>query len=132
MTLAAFSPGELDDMRDVQEAHMMDSCLIAEPSVTTDDYNNEVESYNWTAAPQSPCGFDADPKPEVLNQVPMSEVVIRLPHDTEISNRARIRITKRFGEREDNPITYSVVGMPEKGPSGLRVWLKKVTDGSDG
>ena len=131
MTLA-FSGGELDDMRDVQQAHMMDTCLIAEPGITTDSYNNEVESFNWTTAAQSSCGFDENPKPEVLNQVPTSEAIVRLPHDTEVSTRARVRITKRFGETQTDPLTYEVVGTPELGPSGMRAWLKKVTDGSDG
>jgi len=126
-----FSAGELDGLRDSQEAHMMDTCKIAEPTITTDDYNNPVVSFNWNTATQSSCGFDGAPSKEVLDQVPSSEAVVRLSIDTEISNQARIRIAKRFEETQTSPITYEVVGLPELGPSGMQVWLKKVTDGSD-
>jgi len=126
-----FSAGELDGMRDVQTAHMMDSCLIAEPTSTTNADNVPEDSFNWTNAAQSPCGFNANPSKELLDQVPSSEAVVRLPIDTDISNGARVRVTKRFGETQTAPITYGVIGMPRQGPSGLLVWLVKITDGSD-
>lgn len=126
-----FSRGELDDMRDVQEAHMMDTCLIAEPTKTTNESNLPVASYDWDEAEQSICGFDPSPSQELLDQVPNSEAVNRMPIDTVISNEAYIRITKRFGETID-PLTYQVIGSPRRGPSGLLVWLVSVTDGSDG
>lgn len=125
-----FSAQELDDFELVQEAHMMDTCLIAEPSTTQDDYNNDVETFDWVNAEQSACGFNANPSKEVLNQVPASEAVIRLPALTVISNQARVRITKRFGATQSSPVDYEVIGMPRLGPSGYLIWLKKVTDGS--
>jgi hypothetical protein len=127
-----FSDGELNDMRAVQEAHMMDTCLIAEPAVTTNEYNLPNETFDWDGAEQSPCGFDGNPSKEVLDQVPTSEAVMRLPIDLTVSSKARVRIIKRFGERQDSPATYEVIGESELGPSGQRVWLRKVTDGSDG
>jgi hypothetical protein len=127
----AFSRGELIGMRDVQEAHMMDLCLIAEPTISTDADNVPEESFSWPSAVVSQCGFNASPSKELLDQVPSSEAVVRLPIDTEISNGARVRITKRFGETQAAPITYGVIGMPKLGPSGLMVWLTKITDGSD-
>jgi len=127
-----FSRGELDELRAVQEAHMLDTCLIAEPTKTTDIYNVPVEAWAWTTAEESVCGFDASPSQELLNQVPSSEAVVRLPVETVISHQARIRIMKRFGETQAAPLTFEVIGAPRLGPSGLLVWLKKVTDGSDG
>jgi len=127
-----FSPAELEDMQETQEDHMMDTCLIAEPSTTQDTYNNDVETFDWTTAEKSDCGFNPNPSKEVLNQVPTSEAVVRLPELTTISNQARLRITRRFGKSEASPDTFEVVGKPRLGPSGLLVWLKKVTDGSDG
>lgn len=126
-----FSVGDLAGMRDTQEAHMMDFCLIAEPTVTTNSDNVPEDSFSWTNAAQSICGFNANSSKELLEQVPSSEAVVRLPIDTEISNGARVRLTKRFGETQAAPITYGVVGMPKLGPSGLQVWLVKITDGSD-
>ena len=127
-----FSLGELDDMRMAQEAHMMDTCLIAEPTKTTGGYNLPAESWNWDNAAESDCGFDASPSKELLDQVPTSTAVVRLPIDTVISNQARARVTHRFSIPESSPITYEVIGTPRQGPSGLLVWLKNVTDGSDG
>lgn len=126
-----FSPGELNDMREAQEAHMMDTCLIAEPAKTADSYNLPAESWDWTAAETSLCGFDSSPSQELLNQVPSSEAVLRLPIETILSNQARVRVTKRFDETQDTPMTYEVIGAPRSGPSGLLIWLKQVTDGSD-
>ena len=126
-----FSPGELQDMQGVQEAHMMDTCLIAEPAKTTGTYNLQVDGWNWAQAEESDCGFDASPSKELLDQVPSSTAVVRLPIATVISHQARIRITHRFGVSLDTPVTFDVIGTPRQGPSGLLVWLANVTDGSD-
>lgn len=127
-----FSAGELSDMRDAQEGHMMDICLLAEPSKTTDPYNLPKDSWNWNAAVESACGFYANPGKELLDQVPEAEAVVRLPIDLALSHQARLRVIQRFGEVQADPVTYDVIGTPRLGPSGLLVWLKKVTDGSDG
>jgi len=126
-----FSRGELDGMRDAQEGHMMDTCLIAEPTKTTNESNLPVASYDWTEALESICGFNANPSQELLDQVPNSEAVVRLPVETTISNEAYVRITRRFDE-SITPMTYQVIGTPRQGPSGLQAWLVSVTDGSDG
>jgi hypothetical protein len=128
----SFSPSELTDLRDAQQTHMMDTCLICEPTSTNDTYNLPAHTFDWDEAEESPCGLNASPSKELLSQVPNSEAVLRLPIGTTISNLARTRITKRFGETQSSPITYEVIGMPRLGPSGMLVWLKKVTDGSDG
>ncbi len=125
------SSQELADMRVTQDGAMQDTCLIAEPGTSsTNAYKLPTNTWDWAHATQSECGFDASPSAEVLNQVPTSEVTLRLPVTRTISNRARVRVTKRFGETQASPVTYEVVGMPRLGPSGLLVWLKKVTDGS--
>ncbi len=111
MTVLHFSDGELDDMANAQEGHMMDSCLIAEPSSTENIYNLPSETYAWNSATQSYCGFNANPGKEVLNQVPDSQAVVRLPIETTVTYRAMIRITKLFG-RTIAPITFRVIGQP--------------------
>lgn len=127
-----FSAAELDDMQMVQEGHMMDTCRIAEPAVVEDSYNNPTESWNWTTAVESACGFNGNPGRELLNQVPDSQAVVRIPIETTLTQRARIRVTKRFGRTITPPITFAVIGQPRQGPSGLLVWLTKITDGTDG
>lgn len=127
-----FSRGELDDMKTMQEAHMMDTCLIAEPAKTTDLYNLPINGWDWDEAEESDCGLDTSPSKELLDQVPSSTAVMRLPSEIVISAQARVRVTHRFGIPESDPVTYEVIGTPRQGPSGLLVWLKNVTDGTDG
>lgn len=127
-----FSSGELQEMQATQDAHMMDTCLIAEPAKTTDNYNLPAKSWNWDEAEELDCGFDASPSKELLDQVPASTAVVRLPIATVVSHQARLRITHRFGVPLDTPITFDVIGTARQGPSGLMVWLSNVTDGTDG
>lgn len=122
--------GERELMEGTQEAAMMDTCLIAEPSTTEDAYNNPVAAWTWSSATESECGFNPSPSREVMRQVPECDAVLRLPVDTTISAVARVRITKRFGETQSSPRNYEVIGNPRRGASGLLVWLRKVTDGS--
>jgi len=122
--------GERALMETTQEAAMMDTCLIAEPTSTPDGYNNPVESWNWSTATEVECGFSASPSREIMRQVPECQATVRLPIGTAASSRARVRISKRFGEVEASPVTYEVIGVPRRGASGLLVLLKQVTDGS--
>ncbi len=127
-----FSTGELDDFKSMQEAHMMDTCLIAEPAKTADSNNIPIDGWDWNTAEESDCGIDTSPGKEMLDQVPSSTAVMRLPIDTVVSAQARVRVTYRFGIPETSPVTYNVIGTPRQGPSGLLVWLTNVTDGTDG
>ena len=111
---------------------MMDTCLIAEPSKTTDRYNLTVNDWDWDAAEESDCGLNLNPSQELLDQVPTSTAVMRMPLETVISSKARVRVTHRFGVPLQAAITFDVIGTPRPGPSGLMIWLTTVTDGSDG
>ena len=124
------SAAELAAMQDTQEDAMMDTGVILRYASTETEYNLLVETYTPDASGTA-CGFDGSPGKEVLDQVPMSEAVIRMPLATSVDAKDRVKITHRFGVAEAEPLTYEFVGLPKSGPSGLRLWVRKVTDGSD-
>ena len=121
------SAAELATMRATKDDAMMDTCVILRYGSTKNAYNLPDVTYTPDASGTA-CGFEANPSKEVLDQVPMSEARVRLPIGTTLDHKDRIRITHRFSETESSPITFDVVGLTKRGPSGSLVWLKKVTD----
>ena len=49
------------------------------------------------------------------------DALIRLPIDTVLDQRDRIRVVARFGVPQNTEITYDIAGPPLEGPSGLVV-----------
>ena len=125
--MTGLRPGELTGLQVTQEGHMMDTCVRLVYAAATDAYGIPQPTYT-PAATSLACGFNPSSR-EMMNQVPDVEAVLRLPADTVLDNRDRIRITYRFGTAVTNE-DYEIAGLPRRGPSGLLVPLKKVTDGS--
>jgi hypothetical protein len=124
-----FSAAELAGMRRTQDDHMMDTCTVdAYAAGATDAYGNPVAA--WTAAAPIFCGYRpvklADQMD--LSKVPAFDATLRLPIGTAIDPRDRITITQRHGAAV-TPFTLEIVGEPKRGPSGLVLELRKVTDG---
>lgn len=123
--------GEMERMQRVQADHMMDACQILAFSSTEDAYNIPQDSY--TARPEIACGFGFKQatwrEVQEESEVPITETVFRLPMATAVDPRDRIRLTKRFGETVPAQ-DYEIIGEPQRGPSGLVVKVKLVTDGS--
>ena len=127
---AAFSTAELASMQGTQEAHMMDSCTIdVYTNAGTDTFGNPNPS--WVAGSPIFCGFQATKTDEALDEsnVPTIDATVRLPIGTSINPKNRITITKRHGVTV-TARHYEIVGEPKRGPSGLVLELKAVTDGS--
>lgn len=125
--MSALRAGELTRFQAAQEWHMNDACQVLTYSSADDAYNVPVASY--TAGSEIACGFGRTGPREALGaaQVPMAEAELRLPTETAVTARDRIRIVKRNGETitaED----YEIVGPPWQGPSGMVLKLKKVVD----
>lgn len=132
--MRAFTTTELDRMQGAQEDAMMDTCQIKRRMETgVDQYGYPITTY--IIVYDGKCGFDASPSKEVMagTQVSIIDAVMRLPLDTldDFDNLDRIKATYRFGEEVDEPHTFEIVGIPERGPSGLVLNLRVVTDGSD-
>lgn len=124
----SFSTAELASLQTAQEGHMMDTCvrLVYTPGVA-DAYGKPAES--WVDGATLSCGFYPGRSSEVMHwtEVVLSEAQIRLPITTSLNNRDRLRVTHRHGVAITAE-TYEIVGQPLRGPSGLLLNLRKVTE----
>lgn len=125
--MRVFTTTELSRMQGTQDSAMMDSCKILAYSAVVDDYGNAAETY--TAGDEMDCGFDPTANREVMDdtEVVITDAALRLPIDTDVSNLDRIQITKRHGVAVTAE-TYEIIGNKERGPSGLVLKLRLVTD----
>lgn len=124
----AFTATELAAMQAHQAAHMMDTCTVDAWSAGTNAYN--LPSPTWTSGAAIACGYEVMQPDEAMattTDAPVFDARLRLPITTAIDPRDRITITKRHGAAIV-PIVHEVVGDVERGPSGLVVKLRKVTD----
>jgi len=127
-----FSTTELSRMQSTQEAAMQDTCrVLPYTTSTTDAYGLPVVTYPTSNDPIA-CGVERMRPRETLAsaEVPQIDVRLRLPIGTSIDERDRIAILTRFGV-DTTDETYEIVGPVRRGPSGLRLELKRVDDGSE-
>jgi len=129
MSLRALSKGELGRMRLTQNSAMLDTCvLMIYAEASRDEYNKPT--YAYTDGKTVPCGLSFRTTERMGQaQVAAGDAVLRLPIGTEITRLDRLKVTKRHGE-PITPITFDIIGEPQRGPSGLVLTLLKVTDGS--
>jgi len=123
-----FTSDELSGFRTAQTDHMMDTCVIQAYSSTQNSYGEEVVTY--TDGTALACGLDMRPGNERHStQYTTTEydATIRLPIATAPDVRDRIKITKRFGETLSTVLVFEITGPIQRGPSGIRMQLKKVT-----
>lgn len=121
-----FSREDLERMQAVQESRMLDTCVLMRYSEEKDSINHPVPT--WTDGDTTICGVDQTGGSEDRGSnrtVVKWDARVRLPLNTEIDLRDRIRIILRFG-RACEPIVYEISGPPEAGPSGLVVSCMKV------
>jgi len=126
--MRAFTTDELDRLQSTQESAMQDTCAIQTYSSMKDGYGNPKPVYQ--DAYESECGLEhLDPaEVQATGQVPIIDAKLRLPLDTELDERDRIKITHRFGVELATPQMFEIDGPPEWGPSGLVLSLKAVDD----
>ena len=118
---------ELSRMRDDAETSMFDRCVIGrwQPD-EVDEFNRPKK--NWQDEDEfTECGFKIVRNKEAMDdaEIVMVDAELRLPFDTIIDRRDRIRLTHRLGEfllAERQP-TYKIVGQPVHGHSGIKVSL---------
>ncbi len=127
------SADELSRLQDAADASMLDTCSILRWGGVVGDYGKTRPTF--TPEPPIACGYNSTAQREVMagTQVVLTDAVIRLNIDTELDARDRIKVQSRFGvalEASEQP-TYEILGEPRRGPSGLQVYLRRVTDGSD-
>jgi hypothetical protein len=124
-----FTTADLINMRAAQDGHMQDRCqILVYAAGTTDDYG-EPSAPTYTAGSEIICGLDMRPGFEKYGQDVTSvnfDATLRLPIATALKETDRITITKRYGE-DTTDLTFEISAPVQRGPSGIRVLLKKVT-----
>lgn len=121
-------PSQLSHMRDTQVLSLMDTFHKLSYSRTFNEYNEPIEVYTEVLIDVT-CGLEqkqGEERGADKNTVITWDAVLRLPISYVIDEKDRIRITKRYGERLDTPIDYQIVSPQQRGPSGIRLLLKKV------
>jgi head-tail adaptor len=115
-------------MQSTQEVAMQDTCIVQAYSRTIDSFGAPVET--WTDGDPIVCGFDPTPSEE-NRRADMTalhyDATVRLPIDTSIDTRDRIKVTKRFAVTLSPAETFSVLAVPQRGPSGLVLLLERIT-----
>ncbi len=121
-------------MTATQYAAMMDQCVILRYTESGQDARG-YPVVTFVAGETVCCGLEHSKTDQEAmldaakgTQVAMFDGSLRLPKDTVINTRDRVRIIKRFGAAVD-PVSYEIVGTPRLGPSGLLARVKRVTNG---
>lgn len=106
---------------------MQDTCQVLVYSSADDAYNNPSPTY--TPGSAISCGVELVGPDEVQEsgEVPVIDARIRLPINTTIDARDRIRVTHRYGEDVTDE-DYEIEGPVQRGPSGLVVTCRVVTE----
>jgi hypothetical protein len=114
-------------MQTTHAQHLHDACQILAYSAVQDAYNIPQASY--TAGAEMACGVEPVGTDEALDEaeVPLLDAKFRFPIGTVLNPLDRIRLTKRYGVAVD-PADFDMVGFPLRGPSGLVVEAKRVTN----
>ena len=123
-----FDSADLANMRESQEDHMQDECHIQAVVITANSMNEQVESWPADGAALA-CGLDMRPGSERhgANRVVVNyDATLRLPITATPDEKDRIKVTKRFGETLSTPLVFDIISPIQRGPSGIRIMLKKI------
>ena len=123
-----FSTIELNGMREVQEAHMMDECIIYRVAERTKNTRGETIK-TFCVGVKSICGLQMEPTAKEYGASFIEaniDAILRLPLGTEVKPDDEIEIIKRFGQGVPHR-RYEVERYTNDGPSGCRAYLKART-----
>lgn len=120
-----FSITELNGMRETQNAHMMDECIIYRVIGKAKNVRGETLKTLGTGK-RSICGLQMEPLAKEYSDSFIEaniDAILRLPLGTEVTPGDEIEIVKRFGQSIP-PRRYEVDRYTNDGPSGCRAYLK--------
>ena len=117
-------------MRSTQDGAMQDVCRVGAYTSVDDAYNLPSVTYVYGA--EVICGLDlmSPTEQQASGEVPAINAKLRLPIGTTIDERDRIRIEQRYNEELDTPLVFEIEGPVDRGPSGIRLDVRIVDDGS--
>lgn len=123
-----FTAADLTGMKAAQVAHMMDTCKLQANVQTKDSHGQLVDTWPVDGS-ELVCGLDMRPGSE-RHGVDMSvltyDATLRLPITSAPDEKDRVKITKRFDEAISPELVFNIVGPIQRGPSGIRLLLKRV------
>lgn len=123
-----FTASELADMRTAQTGHMLDTAYINAYSRTFNSYGEPVEVWS-SPGTITICGLDMRPGRETPGEDYTTlayDATVRLPITATVEARDRITVTKRFGETLATALVFRIEGPIQRGPSGIRLLLRRV------
>ncbi len=123
-----FTAEDLTNFRSAQTEHMMDTCVFQAVVETADTFGELVQTWPADSAAVV-CGLDMRPGSErhgVDNVILEYDATLRLPITSTPSVKDKVKITKRFDEALGTALVYEIVGPIQRGPSGIRVLLKRI------
>ena len=126
-----FTTTQLTRMQSLYTSSLQDVCRIGSYYETEDSYGLPTASYYY--GERQYCGIElVSPKEEQNSgEVPVIDAVLRLPIDTDIDEHDRIRLIERYNATMDDDIVFEIEGPIRRGPSGIRLALRKVDDGTE-
>lgn len=127
MSLPPFSESELEAITATVEDSMLDLCTIDAYTEEAGELNEPLVTY--VSGRPTACRYRATTgvsRPGSGYELAGIDGVLHLPLDTVITNRDRVTITRRFGQRLTSVHTYDVVGDPSPGIASLEVKLQEM------
>ena len=109
---------------------MQDTCRIGAYTSTDNAYN--LPSVTYVYGVEVVCGLDLMRPNEQHSsgEVAVIDAILRLPIGTTIDERDRVRVEQRYNEALTTPLVFEIEGPVDRGPSGIRLDLRLVDDGS--
>lgn len=123
------SQSQLDHFRERQEASLMDVCHRLVHSYSSNTHYEKVDVWTEDTTDRK-CGLDQSPGSErsrTSDTLIVYDAVIRLPLSEAWNEKDKIKILKRFGETLGTPIEYGIISPIQRGPSGIRMLLRKIS-----
>jgi head-tail adaptor len=124
-----FTAADLTSMREAQYGHMMDAGYFQALTRTYDTYGEQIDSWADTGSLVD-CGLDMRSGSEMQRDnktVVQYDAVLRIQVTEIPSEMRRFRVTKRHGETLTTPLVFDIVAPVQRGPSGNRILLNKVS-----
>lgn len=133
--MTSLSAKELSRMREYAEETMYDLCIIGKYMRDEADDFNLPEDYWQSLTEETVCGFKLVRNREAMGEteVVMIDAELRLPYDTDIDRRDRIKLTYRLVKEEgfilhkDQPV-FKIIGQPLHGHAAIVVQLVRDTE----
>lgn len=94
------------------EDSMVDYVIIQDSSVSSDAYNDP--SFSYSDGIGTKCGYLPSVQKEMYREsktVVLSDGRIRLPLNTPINEKCRLKLTQRYGESLATPLVFDILSL---------------------